>query len=330
MDIEGLRTKALKEYETVSDEKALELWRVAYLGRKSRLSEILGSLKDKAPEEKRVLGPAANSLKKELEELLNKKHQELSTSNSQFSTNIDITRPGIKPSHGHLHPLTIVSNDIKRIFQYMNFTIVEGPEAETENYNFDALNFPKNHPARDMQDTLWTNREKGWLMRTQTSPMQARYMQKHTPPVRIIVPGRVFRHEATDASHEMNFYQFEGLMVDNGEQVSLVHFKWIVQELCRQFFETSVEVRFRPSYFPFVEPGIEVDIRMEGGRWLEVMGAGMVHPKVFDSVGYDPARVQGFAFGGGMDRFAMIKYNIPDIRLFYGGDLRFIKQFSSL
>lgn len=324
MDIQGLRDKALKKLEAAHDEKALEAWRVAYAGRKSELTAILHSLKDMPMEKKRALGPAANNLKKELEKIYETKMAGL---NAQ-SKAIDITMPGKRPRHGHLHPLTIVAQDIAKIFSAMNFSIVEGPETETEHYNFDALNFPKNHPARDMQDTLWTNREKGWLMRTQTSAMQIRYMQKHTPPVRIIVPGRVFRHEATDASHEMNFYQFEGLMVDSGNQISLAHFKWIITEFCKQFFEKSVAVRFRPSYFPFTEPSVEVDIRLPEGTWLEVMGAGMVHPKIFEAVGYDLKRVQGFAFGGGMDRFAMIKYGIPDIRLFYSGDLRLIKQFS--
>lgn len=324
MDIQGLRDKALKEMEVVDDTKELELWRIKYIGRKSELSALLGSLKNMAVEEKRVIGPAANKLKKEFEEAYKKRDSGYASSDSES----DMTVPGKLPQYGHCHPLTIVKEDIERIFSNMNFSIVEGPEAETEHYNFDALNFPKHHPARDMQDTLWINREKGWLMRTQTSAMQIRYMQKHTPPVRIIVPGRVFRHEATDASHEMNFYQFEGLMVENGGAVSLAHFKWIIAEFCKQFFETSMDMRFRPSYFPFVEPGVEVDIRMPRGQWLEVMGAGMVHPKVFSAVGYDPKRVQGFAFGGGMDRFAMIKYGIPDIRLFYGGDLRFIRQFS--
>ncbi len=324
MDIQALRGKALKELEAAHDEKTLESWRVEYMGRKSELNDILHSLKEMPMEKKRALGPAANNLKKNLEEAYKTKATHMNAHTEAF----DITMPGKRPHHGHCHPLTIVARDIVRIFSTMNFSIVEGPEAETEQYNFDALNFPKNHPARDMQDTLWTNREKGWLMRTQTSAMQIRYMQKSTPPVRIIVPGRVFRHEATDASHEMNFYQFEGLMVDNGAHVSLAHFKWIITEFCKQFFERRVAIRFRPSYFPFTEPSIEVDICLPDGTWLEVMGAGMVHPKVFGAVSYDAKRVQGFAFGGGMDRFAMIKYGIPDIRLLYSGDLRLIKQFS--
>lgn len=328
MDTQVLRDTALKELEMVENSDALELWRIAYLGRKSVLQSAGESLGKKTLEEKKILGPAVHNLKKELEQLYKKKSATLNVQ----SLAVDLTRTGIRPARGHLHPLTLVENDMRRIFKSLNFSVVEGPELETEQYNFDALNIPKNHPARDMQDTLWVNSQKGLLMRTQTSPMQIRYMQKNLPPFQIIVPGRVFRHEATDASHETNFYQCEGLMV--GPHVSLANFKYIIGEFFKQFFMQSVEIRFRPSYFPFVEPGIEVDIRMiqDGGHdadseWLEVMGAGMVHPKVFEAVSYDPKKVQGFAFGCGMDRLAMLKYGIPDIRLFYGGDMRFIQQF---
>jgi len=206
----------------------------------------------------------------------------------------------------------------------MNFSVVSGPEIETEYYNFDALNIPANHPARDMWDTLWLKNSK-LLLRTHTSPVQIRYMEVHQPPFQIIVPGRVFRYEATDASHEINFYQVEGLMI--GPNVTLANFKFIVEEFFRKLYGPKVQFRFRPSYFPFVEPGLEVDIKLTGDKWLEVMGAGMVHRNVFDAVHYNPEQVQGFAFGMGLDRLAMIKYNIPDIRLFYSGDLRFIRQF---
>jgi phenylalanyl-tRNA synthetase alpha chain len=209
---------------------------------------------------------------------------------------------------------------------------VHGPEAESAYYNFDALNIPENHPARDMWDTFWVSRQgKGerpkdaMLLRTHTSPAQIHYMETHEPPFQIIVPGRVFRYEATDASHEVNFYQVEGLMV--GPDVSLANFKYIIERFFEQLFEKKIEFRFRPSYFPFVEPGLEVDIKIAGGRWLEVMGAGMVHRNVFDAVRYNPDTVQGFAFGVGLDRLAMIKYGVPDIRLFYSGDVRFTRQF---
>ena len=323
-EIEELREKALKELETAETPEALETWRIAYIGRKGAVPALLKSLAEKTPEEKRTLGPTANTLRTDLETAYEEKNKSLNA--KRFTLNaLDQTLPGIPPERGHLHPLTIVENDIRRIFSTMNFASVEGPELETEYYNFDALNIPKNHPARDMQDTLWVKSEKGLLMRTQTSPVQIRYMKEHLPPFQIISIGRVFRHEATDASHETNFHQCEGLMV--GEHVSLAHFKWIITEFFKQFFNKDIKMRFRPSYFPFVEPGLEVDIRSPQSDWLEILGAGMVHPKVFEAVGYDPKKVQGFAFGMGLERLAMIKYGIPDIRLFYNGDMRFIQQF---
>jgi len=246
----------------------------------------------------------------------------------------DITVPGERIIGGHLHPLTLVRRKIEEIFQAMGFSIVEGPEVETEWYNFDALNIPKDHPARDVWDTFYL--KKGGLLRTHTSPVQVRYMQKHQPPFRIIVPGRIFRHEATDASHEINFYQVEGLMV--GKEISASNFKAIIQEFLSRFFDKRIAIRLRPSFFPFTEPSFEVDIKclVCGGRgcsvcsrtcWLEVIGAGMVHPNVLKAGGINPRNWQGFAFGLGMDRLAMMKYKIDDIRLFYSGDLRFLQQF---
>ena len=246
----------------------------------------------------------------------------------------DITVPGERIIGGHLHPLTLVKRKIEEIFQAMGFSIVEGPEVETEWYNFDALNIPKDHPARDVWDTFYL--KKGGLLRTHTSPVQVRYMQKHQPPFRIIVPGRIFRHEATDASHEINFYQVEGLMV--GKEISASNFKAIIQEFLSRFFDKRIAIRLRPSFFPFTEPSFEVDIKclVCGGRgcsvcsrtcWLELIGAGMVHPNVLKAGGINPRNWQGFAFGLGMDRLAMMKYKIDDIRLFYSGDLRFLQQF---
>lgn len=326
-DIEKIKQTALEEIKSAKDAKALEAVRVKYLGRKDgKLTKILRSLKDLSPEQKRKIGPEANALRMELEEALNKKLKSFEKSAGKAIT--DITRPGTKVRVGHLHPLTLMEDQIKEIFSALNFSVVEGPEIETEYYNFDALNIPANHPARDMWDTFWLPDGKSGdgksLLRTHTSPMQIRYMETHQPPFQIIVPGRVFRFEATDASHEINFHQVEGLMV--GEHVNLANFKYIITEFFRQLFGAGTHVRFRPSYFPFVEPGLEVIIQLNG-KWLEVMGAGMVHPKVFDAVKYDPRKVRGFAFGLGLERLAMIKYKIPDIRLFYSGDLRFINQF---
>jgi len=223
---------------------------------------------------------------------------------------------------GHLHPITQTIEDIVRIFGELGFSVANGPEIETEYYNFDALNIPADHPARDLWDTFWLS--DGRLLRTHTSPVQVRYMEKHKPPIRIIVPGKVYRFEATDATHEAQFFQVEGLYVD--KNVSLAELKGTITEFFKRFIGKDVKLRFRPSFFPFVEPGIEVDIA-RGGKWLEVMGAGMVHPKVLERVGIDPKKYQGFAFGGGIDRFLMVKYGIPDIRLLWENDLRLLEQF---
>ncbi len=328
MTLAELKESAISDIKNAKDAKELEAAKVKYLGRKEgQLTNILKSLKNLPEEEKRKVGPEANALRQELEAALDKKLKELAKKSSVPS--IDVTRPGVKVRAGHLHPLTLMENDIKTIFAGLNFSIVEGPEVETEHYNFEALNIPANHPVKDMWDTFWIDAQH--LLRTHTSPMQIRYMETHKPPFQIIVPGRVFRFEATDASHEINFYQVEGLMI--GEKVNLANFKYIISEFFRQLFGVNTEIRFRPSYFPFVEPGLEVDIKIQDpgsplhNHWLEVMGAGMVHPKVLDGVKLNPKEFQGFAFGLGLERLAMIKYKIPDIRLFYSGDLRFINQF---
>ena len=330
MGIASLRKQALDEAESIEDVKQLESFRVKYLGRKGELTSVLRSLKDLSLNERRSLGEEANKLRRDLEEVIDFKHKELSAGGKEEI--IDITRPGKKVQVGHLHPLTRIEDEIKEIFTSLNFSIVEGPELESEYYNFDALNIPPAHPARDMWDTFWLKQPKNAkerrLMRTHTSPMQIRYMETHQPPFQIIVPGRVFRYEATDASHEINFYQLEGLMVD--ENISLANFKFIIEAFFKRLFKEKIEFRFRPSYFPFVEPAVEVDIKFTTkgrGEWLEVMGAGMVHPRAFEAAHLNPRDLQGFAFGVGIERLAMIKYKIPDIRMFYTGDLKFINQF---
>lgn len=327
MDIAKLKKIALEEIKKAKEANALEAIKVKYLGRKEgELNKILRSLKDLSLAKKKKIGSAANILRKEIEIALDKKIKEFIA--ERKTSSVDITMPGKRISVGHLHPLTLIENKIKEIFLGLNFSSVEGPEAETEYYNFDALNIPANHPARDMWDTFWikanANNAKRLLMRTHTSPMQIRYMETHKPPFQIIVPGRVFRFEATDASHEINFHQVEGLMI--GKDVTLANFKYVIEQFFRQLFGPHIAIRMRPSYFPFVEPGLEIDIKL-GDTWLEVMGAGMVHPNVLKAVSYDPREVQGFAFGLGLERLAMIKYKIDDIRLFYSGDLRFINQF---
>lgn len=337
--IDEIKNRAESEIKNCADLKTLEDLKIKYLGRKGEVNQILRSLGDLSLEEKKVIGPKAQALKNELDALLENKKNEFLSKTSRNS--LDVTRPGKKIKIGHLHPLTIIENEIIDIFKRMNFSVIDGgPEVETEYYNFDALNFPKNHPAREMHDTFWleklSDQKDRLLLRTHTSPMQIRYMEKHKPPFQIIVPGRVFRYEATDASHEFNFNHVECLMV--GKDVNLTNFKYIIQEFFSRLFKKKIEIRLLPSYFPFVEPGLQIDIQCIkcGGRgcdickesgWLEVMGAGMVHPNLFKAVGYDPKEYQGFAFGLGHERIAMLKYNIPDIRMFYSGDLKFINQF---
>ncbi len=238
---------------------------------------------------------------------------------------------------GHLHPISHIIQKTEDIFRDLGFSMVEGPEIETEYYNFDALNIPAHHPARDMWDTFWLKpKEAGRLLRTHTSPVQVRYAETHKPPIRIIVPGKVFRHEATDATHEAQFYQLEGLMID--KDVSLANLKYVIEVYLEKLLGSKVSTRFRPSFFPFVEPGVEVDMSCfkcagkgcstcKKTGWIEIMGAGMVHPKVLQSMKIDPREYRGFAFGVGIDRLVMLKFGIPDVRSLYEGDLRLINQF---
>jgi phenylalanyl-tRNA synthetase alpha chain len=236
-------------------------------------------------------------------------------------------------TYGHIHPLSRITREVNSIFSELGFVFAEGPELETIEYNFDRLNVPKDHPSRDMQDTFYVEGRDDVVMRTHTSPVQVRYMESHAPPIRMICPGKVFRNEATDATHEAQFFQLEGLMVDT--DVSLAHLKGTLEYFFKRFFGGTTEVRFRPSFFPFVEPGLEVDMRLTGDdapeklkdRWIEIMGAGMVHPNVLRGAGIDPEKYRGFAFGMGMDRLALMRYGIPDVRLLYSGDLRVVNQF---
>ena len=312
-----------------------------YLGKQGEISLVLKSLSNLPQEERAELGSRANEIKNSLTIFFDKRSCELKKKSQEEAERkewIDVSAPGKKPLTGSLHPLTLVRKKCEDIFQSMGFEIADGPEMETEFYNFDALNIPKDHPSRDLWDTFYLNN--GLLLRTHTSPVQIRYMEKKNPPLKIIAPGRVFRHEATDASHETNFYQLEGLMLD--EEISVANFKAIVKEFFARFFGRQVKVRLIPSFFPFVEPGFQVDMNCvncggkgcsgcSGTGWLEMMGAGMVHPNVLKAAGLisKPAKGgwQGFAFGVGLDRLAMMKYKINDIRLFYSGDSRFLKQF---
>jgi len=325
MTIEELKKQSLKDLEEIRTPEELEDFRIKYLGRKGELTVILRSLKNMPAVRRKEIGADTNKLKIELTKKFEKKSKKLETNNLK-TNKIDVTAPGKKVFHGHLHPISLVMKEVESIFQSMGFKIIEGFDVENEYYNFDALNIPKDHPARDLWDTFWlkTKSEK-FLLRTHTSPMQVRYMEKNNPPIRIVVPGRVFRYEATDVSHSHTFYQLEGLMVDRN--INIANFKAIVEEFLKRLFGEDIEMRMRPGYFPFVEPGFEIDMKYSSGKWLEIMGAGMVHPNVFKAAGYVPSNWQGFAFGIGIDRIAMLKYKINDIRLFYSGDLNFLNQF---
>ncbi|MBI2514815.1 phenylalanine--tRNA ligase subunit alpha [Candidatus Wolfebacteria bacterium] len=344
--IEQIKKTAVLNIKKALDLKGLEDLRIKYLGRKGELTRMLRGLKDLSLAERRRVGPAAQHLKKELERLIAEKKNELITNYQlPITSRFDVTRPGHRIKLGHIHPLTKIEEEIRHIFLSLNFSVVEGPEVETEYYNFDALNIPPDHPARDMWDTFWLKQSAKsglfarsdlqrksdlgqkngrLLLRTHTSPMQIRYMETHNPPFQIIVPGVVYRHEASDATHAFQFMQIEGLMV--GKDVSLANFKYIIEVFLKKLFGSDLEFRLVPHHYPFVEPGVDVYMKFSG-KWLEVAGAGMVHRKVFEAVKYNPYEWQGFAFGFGLTRLAMIKYNIPDIRLFYSGDLRFIEQF---
>lgn len=352
--IEEILEKGRKAFSQAMTEEDFLSVETLYLGRKSEFNALMKGLKDLSPEEKRIAGPLANEAKKALEVLARETHDRIERESFDAPSEwIDVTAPGIPSPQGHLHPITQIEQEIEDIFSEMGFAIADGPEIETEHYNFDALNVPSDHPARDMQDTFWLatpNPPAGgddgllnseglndkYLLRTQTSPVQVRYMETHTPPIRIIVPGRVFRNESTDASHEHTFHQFECLMV--GDDVSVAHFKWVAETFFSRFFGKELSIRLRPSFFPFTEPSFEFDISCtlcdgkgcpvcKQSGWLEIGGAGMVNQKVFESAGYPRGQYQGFAWGFGITRLAMMKYKISDIRSLMSGDLRFIRQF---
>ncbi len=337
INLKLLKKQAQKEIRAAGDLKQLNEVFKKYLGKKGELTLVLRSL-EKLSKQKRVkVGSEANEIKNFLKLRLDERIEELKEKTKKEAEEkewIDITAPGKKPFLGHLHPLTLAKRKTEEIFQSMGFSVVEGPDIENEWYNFDALNIPKDHPARDLWDTFYL--KNGLLLRTHTSPVQIRYMEKNNPPLRIIVPGNVFRHEATDSSHEFQLYQIEGLMVD--KEVSVANLKAIVGEFFRRFFEKEVGFRLRPDFFPFTEPSFDISISclVCGGRgcrlckksgWVEVAGAGMVHPNVFKAAGFNPKNWQGWAFGFGLERLVMMKYKINDIRLFRSGDLRFLQQF---
>ena len=331
--LERLRVEAKRKIEEAKDEKELEAVRVEFLGRRQgKITQILRSIKDLSPQDRPLIGEWVNQIKRTVQEDLKKREKEISREEKEEW--VDITLPGKKPPLGRLHPITQTLEEIKRIFIGLGFQVVRGPEVETEYYNFEALNMPRYHPARDEQDSFYLN--DAHLLRTQTSPVQIRVMEKKSPPIRIIAPGRCYRRDAVDASHFPMFHHVEGLAVDR--RITFSDLKGCLTYFVHQMFDKKTRLRFRPSFFPFTEPSAEVDISCimckgrgcrvcSGKGWLEILGAGMVDPEVFRKVNYDPEKYQGFAFGMGVERICMLKYGIDDIRLFFQNDLRFLSQF---
>lgn len=336
--LERLRKEAQDSIAAIDTVNELNDFKIKMLGRKGEMTALLRGLKDLSPEQKAQVGKTANEIKDQLEEQINHKAQEISNRELKAklqAETIDITLPGLPLGHGSLHPLTRIQREITGIFTGMGYAVAEGPELELDYYNFEALNVPKDHPARDMQDSFYITDEV--LLRTHTSPVQVRTMERMAPkiPVKIIVPGRVYRKD-DDATHSPMFHQVEGLLVDEG--VTFADLKGTLMLFAKKIFGDNVSVRYRPSFFPFTEPSVEIDIScvMCGGQgcrvcshtgWLEILGAGMVHPNVLRYGGYDPEIITGFAFGMGIERIAMLKYGINDLRLFFDNDKRFLIQF---
>jgi len=337
------RLRAIQhQFETealsVGDRKSLEDTRARYLSRKSGLLTLELQNLGKLPKEQRAdFGRVANEVKLKIEAALDSLQSAIEEKERQATLErerLDVTLPGNRRRIGHRHPLTIVRKEIEDIFISMGYTIEDGPEVETTYYNFDALNIPVTHPARDPRDTFYITED--LLLRTHTSPVQVRTMEKMQPPVRIVCPGRVFRRDAFDATHSPMFHQVECLLVDQG--ITFADLKGTLERFHKQFFGEKTKTRLRPSFFPFVEPGAEVDVSCafcdgsgcrvcKGTGWIEVMGAGMVHPNLYSFVRYDPEKFTGFAFGGGIDRYTMLRYNINDLQLFFQNDMRFLEQF---
>ncbi len=335
--LEAIRRAAIERLDAAKDLKSLDELRVALLGKKGELTAILKQMGKLTPEERPVIGQLANEVRadieKELETRMAAVKQAMQDARLE-AERLDVTLPGKKPLLGKKHPLTLVLDELKDIFLGMGFDVVQGPEVELDYYNFEALNIPKNHPARDTQDTFYIS--DNVLLRTQTSPVQVRTMEKQKPPIRVISPGRVYRSDAVDATHSPLFHQIEGLVVDKG--VTMADLKGTLELFVKRLYGDESVVRFRPHHFPFTEPSAELDVQCfachgegcrlcKGEGWIEVLGCGMVHPKVLSICGIDPEVYSGFAFGIGLERIVMRRYNIDDLRLFYENDLRFLDQF---
>jgi phenylalanyl-tRNA synthetase alpha chain len=325
-EIESIVAAALAEFAGCGDAAALENSKARYLGKTGRLTELLKSLGGLAAAERPAAGARINEAKGRLEAALERRRRELSDARlaRQLAADaLDVSLPGRGLAVGGLHPITRTMQRIEALFHSLGFAVADGPEIEDDFHNFTALNTPENHPARSMQDTFYV--EGGMVLRTHTSPIQVRYMETHAPPIKIIAPGRVYRVDS-DATHSPMFHQVEGLWID--EHVTFADLKGVFTDFMRRFFERDdLKLRFRPSFFPFTEPSAEIDMSF-GDGWLEISGAGQVHPNVLRAVGIDPERYQGFAFGMGPDRLAMLRYGVDDLRLFYENDLRFLRQFA--
>ena len=340
--LEALRTEALAALSNVQDASALQELRVKYLGKKGALTEVLRGMGALSAEERPIIGQVVNEVRGAIEEVIEQKQAQIQaeeTNKRLREETVDVTLPGRQLPTGAIHPLNKVAQEIEDIFIGLGYSVAEGPEVETDYYNFEALNLPKNHPARDMQDTFYITEE--ILMRTQTSPVQVRTMQANRgeTPIRVICPGKVYRRDDDDATHSFQFNQVEGLVI--GKNIRMSDLKGTLLQFAQQMFGEHTQIRLRPSFFPFTEPSAEVDVtcaqcggcgcRMcKGTGWLEILGCGMVHPRVLEMGGYDPEEVTGFAFGMGIERIALLKYGIDDIRHFYTNDTRFLNQFARM
>jgi len=343
-DTEAFEARLEADIATAGDEAALEAIRLAELGKKGRISEMLKGLGKMNPEERREAGPRLNGLRDRVQAAITTRREQLADvaiAARLAAERVDVTLP-VRPSpaaRGRIHPISQVVDEITAIFADMGFAIAEGPDIETDYYNFTALNFPEGHPAREMHDTFFLKANAAGerkVLRTHTSPVQIRTMESQKPPIRIVIPGKTYRQDS-DATHSPMFHQVEGLVVDKTANVA--NMKWVLEEFCKTFFEVpSLNMRFRPSFFPFTEPSLEVDIQCdrskpgevrfgEGSDWMEILGCGMVHPNVLRSGGLDPDEYQGFAWGMGIDRLAMLKYGMPDLRAFFDADIRWLEHY---
>ena len=335
--IQELESRSLARIRSATTPDELEAVRVDALGRKAGLTQFSREMGKLAPEERARIGKLLNGARQKLEEALEARKQQFAEAAMGAKLDaewVDLTLPAPGPRRGHLHPITRIQRELEELFVSLGFAVLDGPEVETEYHNFDALNIPATHPARDLQDTFWL--DGGNLLRTHTSPVQVRGIQRLGPPLRMVAPGRVFRNESVDASHEHTFYQLEGMMVDR--EVSVGHLIYFMKTMLAGIFQRDVTVRLRPGYFPFVEPGFELDIQClicngagcpvcKQSGWVEQLGCGLVHPNVLRMSGIDPEEWNGFAFGLGLTRLVMMRYAIDDIRHLQGGDLRFLEQF---